>query len=66
MDEENVVTENGYFDKTLQVRFTLKELLEIHKLLSNEMDNVDIYKSNELMKTVKAIEKKTSKYIAWV
>lgn len=52
-------------EKLIQVEFSLKDLLEIHRIIGKEIKNVDIFKANDLMRIVKEIENKTDEEIAW-
>lgn len=52
-------------EKLIQVEFSLKDLLEIHRIIGKEIKNVDIFKANDLMRIVKEIENKTDEEMAW-
>lgn len=52
-------------EKMIQVEFSLKELLEIHRIIGKEIEKADIFKANELMRIVKEIEQKTDDEISW-
>ena len=56
----------GYFDKTIQVEFSLKDLNTIHDIVGREINIInDIFKVNELLRITNKIESATSDYIAW-
>lgn len=57
------------FKKKKRVEFTVEELLNIHKIVSKEINSSKsepYEKVNELMKISGKIEKATSKEIAWI
>lgn len=54
-----------YFDKTIQIELSLKELMEIHKIIGKEINKSDIIKANDLMRIAKEIEEKTQDYLVW-
>ncbi|MGL5641089.1 MAG: hypothetical protein ACRDDM_02405 [Paraclostridium sp.] len=56
----------GYFDKTIQVEFSLKDLNTIHDIVGRKINRTnDIFKVNELLRITNKIEDATSDYIAW-
>lgn len=55
-----------YFDKTVQVEFSINELVLIHNLINNKINTVNnVYKANELMGIASKIEDVTSEYIVY-
>ena len=56
----------GYFDKTIQVEFSLKDLNTIHGIVGSKINLTnDIFKVNELLRITNKIENATSDYISW-
>lgn len=54
-----------YLDTLIQVDLSLRDLLEIHRIIGKEIEKADIFKANDLMRIVKEIEEKTNDHMGW-